>query len=96
MTKLFGRTSQFFRALGRLQSILISYRQEYVRSPNSLPNFSWIEIVPMMVILVGAGLFLALFPSCVDNANCVEHVVRQHTDLESLQAVLNNSTLLDP
>ena len=95
MTKLFGRTSQFFRALGRYQSILISLSPRVVRSPIRLPNYSWIEVVPMLVILVGVGFFLALFPSCIDNGNCVEHVVRQHIDMELLgKAVLNNTSNL--
>ena len=58
-------------------------------------NYNWIELLPMLVILVVSVTFLALFPSCSDNGNCVEHVVRQDYDMDLLEkAVLNNTDFL--
>ena len=60
-----------------------------------ITKYNWIEIMPMLVILVVSIVFLALFPSCSDNGNCVQHVVRQDFDMDRLEkAVLNNTDFL--
>ena len=60
-----------------------------------ITKYNWIEIMPMLVILLVSVVFLALFPSCSDNGNCVQHVVRQDFDMDLLEkAVLNNTDFL--
>lgn len=95
MTNLFGRDFNFIRTLGKVAP----NRPRDLESKNensALPNYSWVEIVPTVILLVGAIGFLALFPSCSDNGNCIEHVVNQNVDLDKVVTVLNNSTMLNP
>jgi len=58
-------------------------------------KYNWTELLPLLVILVVSVVFLALFPSCSDNGNCVEHVVRPDFDMDLVEkAVLNNTDFL--
>ena len=97
MTNLFGRNFglDFNRALGRLsRSILISLSPRVVRSHTSLPNYSWIELAPMMILLLLVVIGLAIIPNCIDNENCVVYPVGQNVDLDKLTEALNESDIL--
>ena len=92
MTNLFGRNFglDFNRALGRLSSILISYRQEYVGSP-SLPNYSWIELAPMLILLLFVVIVLVVIPNCLDRDSCNVYQIGENVDLDKLSANLSET-----
>lgn len=53
-------------------------------------NYSWIEIVPVLVLLIFVVIALAVTPNCIDNSACVEYVVSEDYDFEQLENVFNN------
>jgi len=59
-------------------------------------NYYWIELVPMLVLLVLVVIFLSVTPNCIDNSSCVEHVVSANIDLEQLENVFNNRNVEIP
>jgi len=57
-------------------------------------NYSWIEIVPMLVLLVLVVVALAVIPNCLDNSNCVKYAVSQNIDIDNLSMELSKSANL--
>lgn len=54
-------------------------------------DYSWIEIVPMLAVLLLVVIGLSVIPNCMDRDSCVEHVVGQNIDVDKLSVELNKS-----
>lgn len=52
-------------------------------------NYSWIELAPMLVLLILVVVALAVIPNCIDNSRCVKYVVNPNIDIEKLSEGLN-------
>ncbi len=48
------------------------------------PKIYWIELVPMLVLLVLVAIFLSITPNCIDKSSCVQYVVGDNYDLGKL------------
>ena len=54
-------------------------------------DYSWIELAPLLIVLVFVIVALSVIPNCIDKDNCVVHAVGQNIDVERLSAELNES-----
>ena len=54
-------------------------------------SYSWIEIVPMLAVLIFVVVALAVLPNCLDNSNCVELQSGVYVDLDKLSEELSRS-----
>jgi len=63
-------------------------------------DYYWIELAPMLVLLVLVVIALAVIPNCQDNSNCVRYSVSQNIDInklsEGLENVFNNTNVEIP
>ena len=48
-------------------------------------KYYWIELVPMLILLVLVVIFLSVTPNCIDNSSCVEYAVGDNLDIEGLE-----------
>jgi len=54
-----------------------------------LADRDWIEIVPILVVLVVVIVALAVIPNCLDNSNCTQLSVSSKVDLDKLSEELS-------
>ena len=54
-------------------------------------DYSWIELAPLLVLLVLVVFGLSVIPNCIDNENCVVYPTGHNIDLDKLSAELNES-----
>lgn len=52
-------------------------------------NYSWIEIVPMLAVLIFVVVALAVLPNCLDNSNCTQLQSSVDVDLDKLSMELS-------
>ena len=52
-------------------------------------SYSWIEIVPMLVVLILVVVALAVLPNCLDNSNCTQLTRSPDVDLDKLSEELS-------
>lgn len=52
-------------------------------------SYSWIEIVPMLVVLILVVVALAILPNCLDNSNCTQLQSSVAVDLDKLSEELS-------
>ncbi len=57
-------------------------------------NYSWIEIVPVLLVLLGVAVFVGFFP-LLDFEN-ITHVARERADISELENNFNNSLTTEP
>ena len=54
-------------------------------------DYSWIELAPLLILLVFVIVALAVLPNCIDKDNCVVYPVGENVDLDKLTASLSES-----
>lgn len=54
-------------------------------------DYSWIELAPILVVLVLVVFGLSVIPNCIDKENCVVYPTSPNIDIEKLSADLNES-----
>ncbi len=59
---------------------------------SSINPLSFLEIVPMLCVLIFVILALAFFPTL----DPVKYAIRQDIDIQALGSVLNNTVLVKP
>ena len=54
-------------------------------------NYSWIELAPLLIVLLLVVIGLSIIPNCQDKNSCVVYPVGQNVDLDKLTEELNKS-----
>lgn len=52
-------------------------------------NYSWIEIVPLLSVLLFVVVALAVLPNCLDNSSCTQLTGSPDIDLDKLSEELS-------
>ena len=52
-------------------------------------SYEWIEIAPMLVLLILVIVALAIIPNCIDRESCVQYPVNPNIDIEKLSEGLD-------